>query len=143
MAEPGVAGMLRDLLWARELEIYAARGRGDLGRYEAEITASYLAWPPQHARPIDAVAFARDVRNFAGNGDELLTMTLTGFSADDDAAIIYYATHRTRLPNGQPADEHFEIVHVWLRRDGDWRLFGGMARAAPRRREPQVYPIDE
>jgi len=132
MTEPGLA-KLRDRLWARELEIYAARGRGDLKPYESAITCSYLAWPPQHATPIDATAFAQDVRNFAGSGAELLTMTLTGFTADRDAAILYYATHRTRLPNGQAADEHFDVVHVWLERDGDWRLFGGMARAALRR----------
>jgi hypothetical protein len=142
MTEPGVV-TLRDLLWARELDIYEARGKGDLGRYEAEITASYLAWPPQHAAPIDAAAFGRDVRKFAGSGAELLTMTLTGFSADGDTAILYYATHRTRLPDGQPADEHFEVVHVWLRREGDWRLFGGMARAAPARPEGGIYPRGE
>jgi hypothetical protein len=132
MTEPSDAE-LRDLLWARELEIYAARGRGDLTQYENAITGSYLAWPPQHAMPIDAAAFAHDVRNFAGSGSELLRLTPTGFTADGDAAILYYATHRTRLPNGQSADEHFDVVHVWLRRDGDWRLFGGMARVALRR----------
>jgi hypothetical protein len=138
MAEPA-ADALRDLLWARELEIYAARGRGDLTIYENAIAPSFLAWPPQHPTPIDAAAFAGDVRKFAGNGAEILAMTLTGFSADGDAAILYYATHRTRLPDGRAADEHFEVVHLWLNRDGDWRLFGGMARARPGR----VYPRGE
>ncbi len=124
---------LRDLLWAREQDIYAARGRGDLGRYEKEMTTTYLAWPPQFPRPIDAAAFARQVRHFAGNGAELLTMTLADFTADGDAAILYYTTHRTRLPTGEPADDHFEVIHVWLKRDDDWRLFGGMARVAPDR----------
>jgi hypothetical protein len=125
---------LRDLLWTREQDIYRARGRGDLSQYESAITGSYLAWPPQHADPIDAAAFAREVRDFAGNGAEILTMTLTGFTADGDAAILYYTTHRTRLPDGQPADQRFEVVHVWLNRAGDWRLFGGMARATPQRK---------
>jgi hypothetical protein len=133
MPDPDLAA-LRDLLWARELEIYAARGRGDLSQYENAITGSYLAWPPQHESPIDAAAFARDVREFAGNGAELLTMTLTGFTADGDSAILYYTTHRTRLPGGQPVDQRFEVVHIWLNRDSGWRLFGGMARAAPQRR---------
>jgi hypothetical protein len=132
MAEPGLDA-LRDMLWARELEIYEARGRGDLETYANRITGSFLAWPPQHASPIDATAFARQVRHFAGNGAERLTMTLTGFTADGDAALLYYTTHRTRLPDGQAADEHFEVLHVWLQRDGDWRLFGGMARARPGR----------
>jgi len=132
MAEPSLDA-LRDLLWARELEIYAARGRGELTTYENAIAPSFLAWPPQHSKPIDANAFAKDVRKFAGNGAERLAMTLTDFTADGDAAILYYATHRTRLPDGREADEHFEVIHVWLNRDGDWRLFGGMARAAPGR----------
>jgi hypothetical protein len=124
---------LRDLLWQRERAIYAARGRGDLGQYASEITPSYLAWPPHRPKPLDAGAFLAQAAQFAGQGEEELAMTLTDFTVDGDSAIIYYETHRTRLPTGQDCDQKFEVIHVWLYRDGDWRLFGGMARTAPSR----------
>lgn len=134
------AGRVRDLLWARELDIYAARGRGDLSTYASHVTETYLAWPPQQARPLDAAAFRRQVAHFAATDAEALDMTLTGFSLDGDTALLFHETHRTRLPDGRPADERFEVAHIWLRRDANWRLFGGMARRAPAR---DVYPQGE
>jgi hypothetical protein len=128
----------RRLIWEQELAIYQARGRGDLAVYAAAITPSYLAWPPRSQHPIDAATFRGQAAAFVQTRGETLEMRLTAFSLDGDTAIIYYETHRTRLPDGTPADERFDVVHVWLARDGGWRLFGGMARASAMAGRPAV-----
>jgi hypothetical protein len=57
-------------------------------------------------------------------------MTFMDFSLNQNVAVIYYKTHRTRLADGTPADDHFEVTHTWIREDGKWRVFAGMARLA-------------
>ena len=43
-----------------------------------------------------------------------------------NTAVIYYSTHRTRMPGGEPVDQHFEITHIWAFESGEWRLLGAM-----------------
>src|SRR3546814_16554712 len=64
-----------------------------------------------------------------GKDQERLQMTLAGFAMNGDTAVIYYNTHRTRRSDGTPADDRFEVTHNWVREDGVWKVFGGMARA--------------
>src|SRR3546814_20764037 len=68
-----------------------------------------------------------------GKDQERLQMTLAGFAMNGDTAGIYYNTHRTRRSDGTPADDRFEVTHTWVREDGVWKVFGGMARAMPPR----------
>lgn len=115
-------------IWEKERAIYAARGRGDLSVYLGNIATDYLAWPPNGRPPGGEESLRALSETMATQSQELLEMTPAAFSLNGDAAIIYYNTHRTRMPNGAPVDERFEVIHSWVRQGGTWKLLGGMAR---------------
>ena len=55
-------------------------------------------------------------------------MTQEDFTLSGNTGIIYYSTHRTRLPGGEAVDQSFDIVHVWVREAGRWKLLGALGR---------------
>lgn len=122
---------IREEIWTKERAIYTARGRGDIGVYLANTASGYLAWPPLRAQPEGNEGLNKTGRELKGKNQEVLAMHLTGFAVNGDTAVIYYDTHRTRRSDGTPADERFEVTHTWVREDGTWKVFGGMARATP------------
>jgi hypothetical protein len=121
-------------IWEKEQAIYRERGRGNLKPYIENVARNYLAWPPFSAVPTGVGALQRQQPKMAIENKELLQMEFVSFALNGDAAIIYYRTHRTRLPNGTPVDERFEVTHSWVREDSQWKVYGGMARAQPERR---------
>lgn len=123
-------------IWEKEQAIYAARGRGDISAYLSNTATDYLAWSPIRAQPEGNAGLRETGRALAGKDQERLTMTLAGFAMNGDTAVIYYTTHRTRRSDGTPADDRFEVTHTWVREDGAWKVFGGMARATPPREAP-------
>ena len=123
----------RTEIWAKEQAIYHARGRGDLKPYIDNVAGNYLAWPPFSAVPTGVGALRQAQSTMAVENKEVLQMEFVSFALNGDAAIIYYKTHRTRLPNGAPADERFEVTHSWVRENGQWKVYGGMARVQPDR----------
>lgn len=120
-------------IWAKEQAIYAARGRGDIGVYLSNTATDYLAWPPLRAKPEGNEGLNKTGRELQGKNQEKLAMNITGFAVNGDTAVIYYDTHRTRRSDGTPADDRFEVTHTWVRENGAWKVFGGMARATPTR----------
>lgn len=114
-------------IWAKEQSIYEGRSRGDLSNYRSNIAPRYLSWPPQAPGPIDVGKFSDKVVP----SQEKLAMELRGFSMNGDTAVIYYATHMTRNAAGKAVDLHYQVTHSWIRRDGKWVVFAGMARIAP------------
>ena len=123
----------RDAIWAKEQRIYLGRAEGGLAFYLENADQRYVGWPPFAPAPTDLSGLNATSQEMAGNNAEKLTMELVDFTLADDTGVIYYQTHRTMLPDGTPADEHWEVVHVWGRSDGDWKIFGAMARAKPER----------
>ncbi len=115
-------------VWAQELAIYSARAKGDLHFYISQLAEGYLGWPPQRPAPIGREGLTADAVAMESQGREKLAMEMTDFTLNGDTAVIYYTTHRTALPDGTPTDEKFQTIHVWLFRDGGWKIFGGMAR---------------
>ena len=72
------------------------------------------------------------IRSFA-TGDEfqpgeVIDLVSDGITIDGDTAISFYTTHRTARPGGQPVDERYENIHVYVKRGEDWRLLGAMSR---------------
>jgi len=120
-------------IWEKEQAIYAARGRGDIGAYLSNTATDYLAWSPLRAQPEGNDGLRETGKTLEGKDQERLTMVLAGFAMNGDTAIIYYNTHRTRRSDGTSADDRFEVTHTWVREDGVWKVFGGMARAMPPR----------
>jgi ketosteroid isomerase-like protein len=132
-APPPQAITARDAIWAKEKSIYAGRGKGDLAPYLAALASGYLSWPPFDDKPKGENGIRATQRKMAGTSGETLAMTLDDFTLNGDAAIIYYHTHRSRLADGTPADETWEVIHSWVREKGEWKVLGGMARIAPKR----------
>jgi hypothetical protein len=120
-------------IWAKEQAIYAARGQGNLKPYIDNVASNYLAWPPFSPVPTGVGALQRAAPKMAVENKEMLAMEFVSFALNGDAAIIYYKTHRTRLPDGTAADERFEVTHSWVLEGGQWKVYGGMARAQPDR----------
>ncbi len=119
---------IRAEIWQKELMIYTARGRGDLDTYIANASAQYRGWPPSWAKPSGLDALRSDAAKMKSMNQELLEMTQEDFALSGDTAVIYYSTHRTRLPTGEAVDQRFDIAHIWVRENGQWRLLGAMAR---------------
>ena len=60
---------------------------------------------------------------------ELIDVTKKGLSFDGDTALAFFETHRTRRAGGEAVDERFENIHVWVKREGEWRLIANMSRS--------------
>jgi hypothetical protein len=127
---------VRAEIWAKELAIYAGRGDGNLQPYIDALATDYIAWPPFREEPAGAAGLENLALRMRGQDQEELEMTFLDFSLNGDTASIYYKTHRTRSADGSPANDFYEVIHVWVREDGVWRVFGGMARDKPERESP-------
>ncbi|NBC38163.1 DUF4440 domain-containing protein [Novosphingobium sp. FSY-8] len=123
---PQTKAQVQAEIWAKEQAIYAARGAGNLDAYIANVATDYAAWPPYATAPT-GVAELR-AANATMKGQELLEMTFTALALNGDTAVIYYQTHRTRMPDGTAVDQRYDVIHVWVREGGAWKVLGGMAR---------------
>lgn len=121
----------RDEIWAKEQAIYAGRGRGDLNIYVNSTSPHYKGWPPGAKVPTDLSGLKGMASAMTGLDKERLEMELADFALSGDTAVIYYHTHRTVLPNGEPTDQRYAICHVWTREDGEWKLIGALGRLKP------------
>lgn len=121
------------LLWQMEERIYEGRARGDDSYYLSISSKAYIGWPPQFPDPVGYEVLAGIQPGSTRPSGEQIDKTLRGCSVDDDVALIFYSTHRTRAAGGEPVDQRFETIHVYVQRDDQWLLIGAMARAQPDR----------
>ncbi len=121
---------LKNMLWQKELKIYEGRAHGNLDFYLANTSPNFLAWPPISDRPIGNEGLKKTVVRVAA-GHEVIKSEVTGFTKDGDTAIIYYLNHRTMKADGTPVDESFANIHVWIKRNAQWVLLGGLSRQLP------------
>ncbi len=126
-AEPA-AGSPEAQVWALEQAIYAHRAVGDAGFYTSISSEHYLGWPAPGVAP----ASYESIKGFTSQGEfqpgEVIAVVSNGISVDGDTAISFFSTHRTTRPGGQKVDERYENIHVYVKRDGNWRLLGAMSR---------------
>lgn len=123
-------------IWAQELHIYEMRRSGDMGYYLSLANPGYMAWPA----PADVPLSYKQLSARIGDGQlmeagERITVTKKGLSFDGDTALAFFETHRTQRAGGQAVDERFENIHVWVKRDEDWRLIANMSRAVDENRQ--------
>jgi hypothetical protein len=118
----------KNTIWQKELAIYKGRGEGDLSIYLNSTSNQYVGWPPGAKIPADLLGLRKMAKSVSGLNQERLTMELADFTLSGDTAVIYYHTHRTTLPNGEPTDQRYAICHVWVREQGEWRLIGAHGR---------------
>ncbi|MEM7704412.1 MAG: nuclear transport factor 2 family protein [Pseudomonadota bacterium] len=121
----------REEIWGKEQAIYAARGDGDLQTYINNTSEHYMGWPPGWDQPSGLEKLREGAKGFIQYKEEELTMTFGDITFSGDTAVIYYSTHRTRMPTGEAVDQRFEIIHVWTREEGEWRLVGALGRTKP------------
>ena len=119
-----------DEIWAKEQAIYAARGEGDLQYYVDNASEHYMGWPPGWPRPSGIDQLRAGVELMRGMDQEELAMEFGGITFSGNTAVIYYSTHRTRMPTGEEVDQRFHIVHVWAREASGWKLVGALGRTA-------------
>ena len=117
-------------LWSKEQAIYAGRGRGDLNPYYNNTSPDYLGWPPQVPAPMAREKLKPGQNSKPMGNQEKLAMKFQALTLSGDSALIYYKTHMTMSSDGTVVDQHYEVVHAWVREGGEWRLLGGMARPA-------------
>jgi hypothetical protein len=129
-------------IWKMESAIFEGRGRGDLSNYLDVTSSQYLGWPPVLDKPLSLEKF-RSEENMGQSTalrGEVITFEKNGFTMNENTAITYFTSHRTRMGEGmavngsRDVDEYYENTHIWTFEDGKWRLIGGMARKldAPR-----------
>jgi hypothetical protein len=117
----------RAQVWALEQSIYAGRAKGNLSAYNDNLAKGYLAWPPVSDKPLGPTVLHNAASKLHAS-QEKLDMQFVDFSMNGNTAVIYYTTHRTRLADGTAVDNRFETTHTWIREDGKWHVFAGMAR---------------
>jgi ketosteroid isomerase-like protein len=115
------------IIFAKEQKIYGDRATGSMAYYAASTSPNYLGWPPTAAKPFPRQDLSSNNAGIKGSKEKIDTQ-LVDFTMDGDTALIYYSNHRTARGDGTPVDEKFSNIHVWVKRDGDWKLLGGMAR---------------
>ena len=118
----------REEIWANEQAIFEGRSRGDLGVYIDLTSSDYMGWPPASPNPLGIEQLREGAESMRGNDQEEIAMKFGGITFSGDTAVIYYSTHKTRLPDGKPVDQTADICHVWVRDDGQWRLVGALGR---------------
>ena len=127
-SQPFEPGSDEAAVWALEKQIYEQRAQGDTLFYSDISSEQYLGWPAPAETPMPY----QSIRSFAQQGEfkpgEVIDVVSNGITIDGDTAISFYTTHRTVSPRGQPVDERYENIHVYVKRDGKWRLVGAMSR---------------
>ncbi len=123
-------------IWSKELGIFERRATGDMGYYLSLANPGYMAWPAPIAAPLSYQDLSRQI----GDGQimqagEKISVTKKGLSFDGDTALAFFETHRTQRAGGAPVDERFENIHVWVKRNDEWRLIANMSRAVIEDRE--------
>ena len=118
----------RDVIWEKELSIYAGRGDGDLGPYISNLAEGYSAWPPHMPTPNSADDMYAAAERMTEQAEEELEMEFVSFTLNGTTAIIYYQTHMTRNGAGDVVDNRKEVTNTWAYQAGVGRVLGGVAR---------------
>ena len=118
-------------IWAIEQAIYAGRADGNLRPYLNSASPHYKCWPPGAKVPADLSRLREMASSVTGQDQEELELEFADFTRSGDTAIVFYHTHRTRLPTGEPVNQRFAIIHVYAREEGAWRLVGALGRLKP------------
>ena len=118
----------RDEIWSREQAIFQGRSRGDLGVYVGFTAGDYMGWPPGSPNPLGVQQLREGAEQMRGKDREEIAMEFGDITFSGNTAVIYYSTHKTRLPDGTPVDQTADIAHVWIREHGEWRLLGALGR---------------
>ncbi len=116
----------RDLLWALEQSIYATRAKGSMAVILDNVSPYLNAWPIT-SPALHSKAVRKPFTQMRGPGSlkgdkEQTQLFFIDMAFDGHTAVMMYKTHKTRMSDGTPADDYFEVTHVWSNEAGKWRL---------------------
>ncbi len=119
----------RTELWTLEQSIYAMRAKGSMGVIIDNKSAYMTGWPVI-SQALNSKAIKKPFTQIRGpgslKGDKEHTELFFGDMAyDGHTAVMMYKTHKTMMSDGTPADDYFEVTHVWSKENGKWRLLSG------------------
>lgn len=108
-------------IWAIEKGTFDRRAQGSTdaqaGTHSPYFKMTPLGWAktPQLHAPL--------------KGDkEQIALTFVNLAYNGQTAVSMYKSHRTRLSDGTPSNEYFEITHVWSKEGGQWRLLASRSQ---------------
>jgi len=120
---------IENIIWAKELAIFAGRAQGNIQPYVDLAHPGFLAWAALTDAPVNREQF---IRRYASADSlplgEKVTLKRNAISLEPSLAIVYFTTHRTRRPGGEVVDEHFENIHVWSLYEDEWKVIASMSR---------------
>ncbi|MEQ8508375.1 MAG: nuclear transport factor 2 family protein [Rhodospirillaceae bacterium] len=117
-------------IWALEQSIYASRGEGNFQPYIDGASDNYFAPRPTGGWTPGKDGLRKTGELLKGNSQEKLDMNFKAFTLHGDTAVIYYLNNRTMRPEGEIVDEWYEVIHVWVRDNGNWKILASMPRLA-------------
>ncbi|HWU01663.1 MAG TPA: hypothetical protein VN222_02890 [Novosphingobium sp.] len=127
-AQDAKADAALKIIWAKEMSIYAGRGQGKLDFYVNNASPHYMAWVAGTPAPFKLDALRAAAPSLAGHAQEKISTELKGFTLSGTTAVIYYLNHRTVTSTGQPVNQYYANIHVWVKEGGDWKVIGSMSR---------------
>lgn len=114
------------MLWALEQSIYATRAKGSMAVILDNVSPYLNAWPVT-SPALNSKAVRKPFTQMRGPGSlkgdkEQTQLIFLDMAFDGHTAVMMYKTHKTRMSDGTPADDYFEVTHVWSNEAGKWRL---------------------
>jgi len=127
--EKAAKDSVEEIIWAKELAIFAGRAQGNIQPYIDVVHPGFLAWAALTDAPVTRQQFIERYTAVdpLSPGEEV-TLKRNAISIEPSLAIVYFTTHRTRRPGGEAVDEYFENIHVWSLHEGDWKVIASMSR---------------
>jgi ketosteroid isomerase-like protein len=126
----------KNAIWAKEQAIAQGSASVGLKLYLDNASPNYVGWPPDPPKPMALPVLKQASDRMAGPDKQELTQNFVDFTMHGDTGVIYFINHRTSMPDGRPVNQKWEIIHVWVRDNGDWKIVGAMARQEPKRAAP-------
>lgn len=126
--KPEQIAAAKEEIWAIEKSIYASRSQGKFQLYIDGASPNFLAPFPTGGWESGRDGLRRTGNSLAGNSREKIAMNFKAFTLQGDTAVLYYLNHRTVRPNGEPVDEWYEVMHVWVRKGEGWQILASMPR---------------
>jgi hypothetical protein len=116
-------------LWALEQSIYAMRARGSMAVIIDSQSPYSRGWP-SISQALNSTAIKKPFTSVRGanslkSDKERVQLIFLDMAYDGHTAVMMYKTHKTQMSDGAPADDYFEVTHVWSKDDGQWRLLTG------------------
>jgi ketosteroid isomerase-like protein len=117
-------------VWDREMTYWKLWKAGDLEGFMALWDDSFVGWPQSTPVPVDRAtlrAMAEQQFEFVRAGDFEYELEPLAVSVLGDVAVTFYTVHTSYSAEGRQATGESRLTHTWLRRDGTWRIVGGMS----------------